>query len=156
MHCKKNHQKRAKENKTIHCPAVDDPMPGMLCPPFPHLRADDPKLTGTRESLRAGGTHKERCTSSCTRAWGVLSSWLETGESHNLRHSRAPPEARGLAIALWPQSTADRRPPCSPLALPCLLQAGPRDAAQAPDAPCTGLSIHRNTASALLAPRGCP
>lgn len=80
-------------------------MPGMLCPPFPHLRADDPKLTGTRESLRAGGTHKERCTSSRTRAWGVLSSWLETGKSHNLRHSRAPRRPEG-----WPFHCGLRAP----------------------------------------------
>lgn len=32
---KRNNQNRAKGNRTIHCPAMDYPMPGMLGPPFP-------------------------------------------------------------------------------------------------------------------------
>ena len=32
---KRNNQNRAKGNRTIHCPAMVYPMPGMLSPPFP-------------------------------------------------------------------------------------------------------------------------
>lgn len=76
-----------------------------------------PEVAGTRESLRAGGTHRESCTSSCTCAWGMLSSWLENGKPHNICHFRAPPRVPKAGCSTMASEPGRPQDPTQPLGL---------------------------------------
>ena len=145
---KRNNQNRAKGNRTIHCPAMDYPMPGMLSPPFPtseQTKADWHQ--GAPEGREDSGVAHLPLPAQvgCTQ--------LLAGNLQSARPSPLPRAPEGPKAGRSPVASEPRGPqaPTQPLGVAPAFYRPALEMHPGPDSPCTDLPTH-HTVGALLHP----